>query len=166
MGYLFLGLMVATPLSLQGVVMLMVGHGLSAALLFALAGEIQRRYGTTKISELGGLTQQAPTLALIFSIGAFASIGLPGLANFVGEVMIFFGAWKDYPWITLLALWGVVISAVYMLRAVRSVFYGELSPTTKASTTTGGCLGPHTLLCVALVALGICPYLILNWLGN
>ena len=165
MGYLFLGLMAATTISTNGVVLLMVGHGLSAALLFALAGEIGRRCGTTRLDELGGLARQAPKLAFVFCIGAFASIGLPGLANFAGEIMIFFGSWKGYPWITLLALWGMVISSVYMLRAVRRIFFGDLTLSTQ-KLADAACLGPHIMLCAALVLVGCYPTLILQWLGR
>jgi NADH-quinone oxidoreductase subunit M len=136
MGYIFLGIASATVLSTTGAVVLMFAHGLSIALLFALAGELRKRTGTLAFDELGGLTKVMPFASLAFGFGVFAGIGLPGLANFAGEIMIFFGAFKNgwemghfhiFQVATVLALWGVVISTVYMLRAYRKTFMGTLS---------------------------------------
>jgi NADH-quinone oxidoreductase subunit M len=136
MGYIFLGIASATILSTTGAVVLMFAHGLSIALLFALAGELRKRTGTLVFDELGGLAKVMPLTSLAFGFGVFAAIGLPGLANFAGEIMIFFGAFKSgwemarfhiFQIATVLALWGVVISTVYMLRAYRKTFMGALS---------------------------------------
>jgi NADH-quinone oxidoreductase subunit M len=136
MGYIFLGIASATILSTTGAVVLMFAHGLSIALLFALAGELRKRTGTLVFEELGGLAKVMPFASLAFGFGVFAAIGLPGLANFAGEIMIFFGAFRNgwemshfhtFQIATVLALWGVVISTVYMLRAYRKTFMGALS---------------------------------------
>jgi NADH-quinone oxidoreductase subunit M len=135
MGYIFLGIASATILSTTGAVVLMFAHGLSIALLFALTGELRKRTGTLEFSELGGLATVMPFASLAFGFGIFAGIGLPGLANFAGEIMIFFGAFQNgwtmdhfhiFQIATVLALWGVVISTVYMLRAYRKTFMGTL----------------------------------------
>src|SRR6059058_4575773 len=136
MGYIFLGIASATILSTTGAVVLMFAHGLSLALLFALAGELRKKTGTLVFDELGGLGKVMPFASLAFGFGVFAAIGLPGLANFAGEIMIFFGAFKNgwemahfhiFQIATVLALWGVVISTVYMLRAYRKTFMGTMS---------------------------------------
>jgi NADH-quinone oxidoreductase subunit M len=136
MGYIFLGVASATILSTTGAVVLMFAHGLSIALLFALAGELRKQTGTLVFDELGGLGKVMPFASLAFGFGVFAAIGLPGLANFAGEIMIFFGAFKNgwevarfhiFQIATVLALWGVVISTVYMLRAYRKTFMGTMS---------------------------------------
>jgi NADH-quinone oxidoreductase subunit M len=136
MGYIFLGVASATILSTTGAVVLMFAHGLSIALLFALAGELRKRTDTLVFDELGGLAKVMPFASLAFGFGVFAAIGLPGLANFAGEIMIFFGAFKNgwemdrfhiFQIATVLALWGVVISTVYMLRAYRKTFMGALN---------------------------------------
>ena len=136
MGYIFLGIASATILSTTGAVILMFAHGLSIALLFGLAGELRKRTGTLVFEELGGLGKVMPFASLAFGFGVFAAIGLPGLANFAGEIMIFFGAFKNgwemarfhiFQIATVLALWGVVISTVYMLRAYRKTFMGASS---------------------------------------
>jgi NADH-quinone oxidoreductase subunit M len=136
MGYIFLGIASANILGVTGATALMFAHGLSIALLFAIAGEIRKRTGTLLLDDLGGLAKVMPFAGLAFGLGAFAAIGLPGFANFAGEIMIFFGAFKNgweierfhlFQIATVLGLWGVVISTVYMLRTYRKAFMGTLA---------------------------------------
>jgi NADH-quinone oxidoreductase subunit M len=135
MGYIFLGIASGTLLGTSGAAVLIFAHGISIALLFALAGEIRQRTGTLVLEDLGGLGKLMPRAGLAFGFAAFASIGLPGFSNFAGEVMVLFGAFRNganperfhiYQIATVLGLWGVVMSAVYMLRAYRAVFMGSL----------------------------------------
>jgi NADH-quinone oxidoreductase subunit M len=135
MGYIFLGISSLNIIGLSGAAILMFAHGLSIAVLFAVAGEIRTRTGTMRIHELGGLATEMPFLSLIFGLAMFASIGLPGFANFASEIMVFFGAfgYQDsslrhlgyHQVATICGLWGVVMSAVYMLRAYRRIFLGD-----------------------------------------
>jgi NADH-quinone oxidoreductase subunit M len=137
MGYIFLGILSWKTLGLTGAALMLVAHGLSVAALFALNGELRERTGTLDFSELGGLAKAMPSFGLLFGFAAMASIGLPGFANFAGELMIFFGAFSageptragfnNFQIATVFAVWGVVISAVYMLRAYRRIFMGPLS---------------------------------------
>ena len=136
MGYIFLGIASANILGVTGATTLMFAHGISIALLFAITGEIRKRTGTLLLDDLGGLAKVMPFAGLAFGLGAFAAIGLPGFANFAGEIMIFFGAFKNgwemerfhlFQIATVLGLWGVVISTVYMLRAYRQAFMGTLA---------------------------------------
>src|ERR1044071_1394804 len=135
MGYIFLGIASAGVLGVTGAAVLMFAHGVSIALLFAIAGELRQRTGTLVFDELGGLARVMPYAGLAFGLGAFAAIGLPGFANFAGEIMIFFGAFRNnweigrlhiFQIATVLALWGVVLSTVYMLRAYRNTFMGTI----------------------------------------
>jgi len=124
MGYAFLGIAAGSVLGVGGVVLLMVAHGLSVALLFLLATAVHHRTHTFALDEMGGLAQKTPVLAAIFVTATFASVGLPGFANFWGELTIFVALWKFSPLITALAVAGVVISAIYGLRAAARIFFG------------------------------------------
>lgn len=170
MGYIFLGIAALNLLSLTGASVLMFAHGLSIAALFALCGEIRARTGTLDFAELGGLAKTTPKLGLLFGFAAMASLGLPGFANFAGEIMIFFGAFargeglavfNAYQVVTVIAVWGVVISAVYMLRAYRAVFMGEASRSYEGVTD----IAPHVkiavlILLVVLLVAGFVPRLL------
>jgi len=124
MGYAFLGIAAGSAVGVGGVILMMVAHGLSVALLFQLATCVHHRTQTFALDEMGGLARQAPVLAALFVAATFASIGLPGFANFWGELAIFVALWKYSPLITTLAVAGVVISAIYGLRAAARVFFG------------------------------------------
>ncbi len=134
MGYIFLGIASFNIIGATGAALLMFAHGLSIAALFAISGQVRERTGTLAFAELGGLARPMPVLGFIFGLAAFASIGLPGFANFASEIMVFFGAFANgtaHPYshhqiAVVCALWGLVISAVYMLRGYRAVFHGEI----------------------------------------
>jgi NADH-quinone oxidoreductase subunit M len=135
MGYAFLGIAAGSALGVGGVVLMMVAHGLSVALLFLLATSVHHRTQTFAMDEMGGLAQKAPVLAALFVAATFASIGLPGLANFWGELAIFVALWKFSPLITALAIAGVIISAIYGLRAAARIFFGPATDRMKEVAT-------------------------------
>ena len=131
MGYAFLGIACFNEIGWNGAVFMMFAHGISIALLFALCGSLRERLNPLSLTRIGGLAGKVPFLALTFGFAAFASIGLQGFANFASEITILFAAFKGANEITglqitaMIAVWGVVISAVYMLRAYRGIFQGE-----------------------------------------
>ncbi len=127
MGYCFLGLACLSAVGVGGAVILMFAHGLTVALLFLLGNCIYQRTGTFDMREMGGLARKAPVLAAFFVTAMLASIGLPGpgLANFWGELTVFIGLWQYREWMVVPAVFGVVISAVYGLRAAGNIFFGE-----------------------------------------
>ena len=167
MGYIFLGIASAGILGVTGAAILMFAHGVSIALLFAVAGELRQRTGTLVFNDLGGLAKVMPFAGLAFGLGAFAAIGLPGFVNFAGEILIFFGAFKQgwtmdsfhiFQTTTVLALWGVVISTVYMLRAYRKTFMGPISDQWKQLVDLRLTLRvPVILLVAALLCYGFFP---------
>ena len=167
MGYIFLGIASANIVGIYGAAILMLAHGLSIALLFGITGELRRRTGTLVFEDLGGLAKVMPFAGFVFGLAAFAAIGLPGFANFAGEVLIFFGAFRrganmlrfeTFQVATTLALWGVVISAVYMLRAYRAVFMGRMESKWSGLPDLRNSLRlPITLLVAALLAVGFFP---------
>ena len=183
MGYIFLAIAALAAAKANGqvndlaqpaAVLLMFAHGISIAMLFGLADRIERNTGTLELSDLGGLAKSAPGMAFLFGMVGMASIGLPGLATFAGEVMVFLSAFRNYDPAAglgpvqiacILAIWGVVISAVYMLRAYRKIFQG---PTVRATETAADLTFadriPVLLLAVALLAVGLYPNLLLSLL--
>lgn len=129
MGMLLLALAAATPLSLQGVIAQMLAHGLIIALLFCLVGLIESKTGTSAIPELSGLLN--PQRGLPFTLGLMlvalmAAAGVPGLAGFVAELLVFEGSWVAYPWPTLVCLLASGLTAVYAVRLFNRVGFGRL----------------------------------------
>ena len=162
MGFIFLGIASLNLIGLTGAVLIMVAHGFLAALTFALSGYIYQQTGTLKMSELGGLCRQLPFIGTALLMAAMAGCGLPGFANFAGEVTVFFGAWQAYPAITILALWGaLIIGGVYMTRAIRSVLHGPLPA--KWNSLTDAYFWrklPYALLLACLFIFGCWPRLL------
>jgi NADH-quinone oxidoreductase subunit M len=172
MGYIFLGLASANAIGTTGAATLMFAHGLSIALLFAIAGQIRERTGTLAFDDLGGLAKVMPFAGLAFGFATFAAIGLPGFANFASEIMIFFGAFRHH-WelqrfhpfqiATVLALWGVVISTVYMLRAYRATFMGTMPERWAKLVDLGrGLRIPIAILIAGLISVGFFPQTVVN----
>jgi NADH-quinone oxidoreductase subunit M len=163
MGFAFLGIASLNLIGVTGAVFVMIAHGFLAALTFGLSGYIYQKTGTLQISELGGLCRQLRFIGTARLMAALAGCGLPGFANFVGEVMVFFGAWKVFPLVTGLALWGaLIIGAVYMTRAVRNVLHGPL-PEKWANLADATSLWrklPYAILLTSLFVFGFFPRLL------
>jgi NADH-quinone oxidoreductase subunit M len=163
MGFVFLGIATLSLVGVTGAVLVMIAHGFLAALTFGLNGYIYQQTGTLEIERLGGLLRKLPFIGAALMMAAFAGCGLPGFANFAGEVTVFFGAWKVYPVVTVIAAWGaLVVGAVYALRAVRGILLGPL-PETLANVPDA----PHwwrktpfVLLLGALLVFGCFPKLL------
>jgi NADH-quinone oxidoreductase subunit M len=172
MGYAFLGIASFNIIGLNGTALLLLAHGLSIAALFALAGEVRKQTGTLDYKDLGGLARNMPILSFMFGLALFASIGLPGFGNFASELLVFFGAFKNstpgagfnaFQIVTTIALWGVVISAVYMLRAYRSIFMGERPARWQAVKDIPFSLGWVVILLIAsLMVVGLAPRIVLD----
>lgn len=164
MGYIFLAFAAliacngVNELAVEGAAALMMAHGLTIALLFLLTGQIESQTKTLELDSMGGLARKLPLLGFFFGIAGLASIGLPLLANFVGEFTIFvscFHGWSPAPvdcecvlgtianffgglgpvqLALIFALWGLVISAIYMLRAFRNIFEAEIGHASERAT--------------------------------
>jgi NADH-quinone oxidoreductase subunit M len=138
LGFCMLGLFALNRPGLQGGVLQMINHGLSTGGLFALVGMIYERYHTREISQFGGLAKRTPLLAMFMLLFTFSSIGLPGMNGFAGEFLLLLGmfqrGWSDAPlewagqWkaISVLAVFGVVLGAWYMLWLIERLFFGKL----------------------------------------
>jgi NADH-quinone oxidoreductase subunit M len=164
MGYILLGLACFNTIGLNGVVYLMFAHGIMAALAFALTGFVTDQTKTRNLDELGGLLKCMPFIGTCFMMAAFASAGVPGFANFVAEILVLLGAWDQYRWLTVLAVFGLVITAIYLLKAVRLGFQGPLNPRFAQLTDTTTLLTklPYVLLLALLILVGCLPSIILT----
>lgn len=167
MGYVVLGVGVAglvagsdeaaRQIAVTGAVTQMVAHGLITAALFLLAGVLQNRTASYAIDGYGGLAGEAPRLATLFAVGAFASLGLPGFAGFIAEFHIFTGSIATAP-VTGIALLGIVITAALFLRAYQRIFAGPVAGHSVgfADLRSHETVAAGTLLILAL-AIGLVP---------
>lgn len=124
MGFVLVGIFAGNNIALQGAVIQMVSHGISTGALFILAGALQERMHTRELAKMGGLWSTIPNLSGAGLAFVMASVGLPGLGDFVGEFLVLLGTYRTSVLIASLATLGMVASALYGLRLVRSSFYG------------------------------------------
>ncbi len=163
-GFIVLGAFALTTVSLTGGVVEMLNHGIYTAALFLLIGMIYQRARTWQIPRLKGLQKPAPVLAAVFTVVMLASIGLPGLNGFVGELLVLLGTFATRRWWAVVAAIGVVLSAVYMLWAYQRVFHGKPAEPGGAvvkemTWREGAMMAPLVAL---IVVLGIYPGPVLN----
>ncbi|GFZ33838.1 NADH dehydrogenase subunit M [Clostridium zeae] len=133
MGYVLLGIATLNSQGIDGAVTQMFAHGIMTALFFTLIGNIYNKAHTREIAKFGGLIHQMPRVAIGFIIAGFASLGLPGLNNFVAEFLIFLGSFSKttklfsmipFKVISILAILGIVITAIYILKVIQDTFFG------------------------------------------
>jgi NADH-quinone oxidoreductase subunit M len=163
MGFVFLGIATLSLLGVTGAVVVMIAHGFLAAATFGLSGSIYQQTGTLQMDRLGGLLRRLPFLGGALMMAAFAGCGLPGFANFAGELAVLFGAWNSFRLVTILACWGaLIIGAVYMLRALRAILHGPLPDewTTVADAPHLWRKLPFILLLASLIVFGCFPRLL------
>ncbi|MGC4021236.1 MAG: NADH-quinone oxidoreductase subunit M [Cyclobacteriaceae bacterium] len=125
MGFVILGVFAFNEIAMQGVVMQMITHGISTGALFILAGTIYERVHTRDISVMGGFWTKAPFMGVMGLVFVLASLGLPGLGNFVAEFLTLIGSWQANPVLTIFAAIGVVFATAYSLRIMQKVFLGK-----------------------------------------
>lgn len=176
-GFVLLGIGMLTKTAIVGAVMQMVSHGLMTALFFACIGMIYDRTHTRQMSQLGGLLKIMPFISTVFVIAGLCSLGLPGFSGFVAEMTVFMGSWQRadnfYRIATIIACASIVVTAVYILRAVGKAIMGPLNVPADGSPLlwrgAGGEVDAHwnekwaaALLIIGIVAIGIAPF----WLNE
>ena len=164
MGLVLLGVAAAigggsfSGIALTGASVQMFTHGTIAGLLFLLVGLVYDKTHTRYIPDLGGLATRMPIVASAFVVAGLASLGLPGLSGFVGEILVFLGSFETFAWPTAVAAFGIVIAAGYILWMIERVLFGaardRFSSLTDASVIEAVPLG---LLVVSIVVIGIYP---------
>jgi NADH-quinone oxidoreductase subunit M len=136
MGLVTMGFATMNQVGMNGAVLQMWSHGIMTACFFSVVGLIYDRAHTRQINELSGWSKYFPLATVAFIIGGLVSMGMPGLSGFVAEIQIFMGLWTGpffgqiwyYPIIAILAIWGVILTAAYVLRITQQVFFGAWDP--------------------------------------
>jgi len=138
MGFVLIGIASFTDLGLNGAMLQMISHGLIAAALFFLSGATYERTHTLMLDEMGGMAQDMPKTFAMFTAGAMASLALPGMSGFVGELTVFLGIATSDVYgqtfkigIIFLTAIGLILTPIYLLSMLRQVFYGDSSPNLK-----------------------------------
>ena len=160
MGFILLAAFSWNTLALNGVIVIMVAHGLSSAALFSMAGAIQHRLHSREFAMMGGLWQSAPKLGAMVLIFVAAGVGLPGLANFIGEFMALIGSFSHFPVLTLLAALGLIGSAIYGMHLFQSAFQG--TPGAELPDLSRRELGFSMALVIGLLVVGLYPNSVLR----
>ena len=162
-GFVLLGIGMLTKTSINGAVMQMVSHGLMTALFFACIGMIYERTHTRQVKQLGGLLKVMPFISTLFVIAGLCSLGLPGLSGFVAEMTVFMGSWQHaesfYRIATIIACASIVVTAVYILRAVGKVIMGPIENNEHRLLTDADWYekSAAALLLIGIVAIGVAP---------
>lgn len=167
MGYVLIGIASLNLISLNGAVMMMFAHGVMAALFFAMIGNLYQQSHTRNVADFGGLAHQMPRLATGFMLAGLASLGLPGTVNFIGEFTIFVGAFRQYQLLTIIAISGIVITAVYILRTLGNVLFGPRRPEWDGLQDLAGPeLVPLLVLGGAILVGGILPFILMDVINS
>ena len=163
LGFITLGIFALEEKGAQGALMQMVNHGLVVVPLFLIIGVIAVRSGGIEdLSRLGGLAFRAPVLAALFLIVALATLAMPGSPNFVGEILILFGAFEDKLVFGLVASVGVVLAAVYMIRAFQRSMHNPLPEGFESRDLDRIDLAAIAPVVAVVVALGVYPQVLLE----
>lgn len=162
MGFVLLGIFTWNTLALQGAVMEIIAHGISTGALFILAGALQERMHTRDMRRMGGLWETVPRLAGVTLLFALASLGLPGLGNFVAEFLVLLGAYQVNLPMTVLATVGLVSATVYSLSIIQRAFHGPNTAGWHLPDLSGREMAMMAALIAAIVWLGLFPQPVLN----
>jgi len=171
MGFVLLGIASYTEVGLSGAVLQMLSHGLIAAALFYLAGVTYDRTHTLMMDKMGGLAKTMPSVFALFTIGSMASLALPGMSGFAGELMVFLGMASSDTYTStfkvvavLLSAVGVILTPIYLLSMLREVFYGKENPELVASGNLWDAKPREIFitacLLVPVIAIGVYPKLL------
>ncbi|WP_237387382.1 NADH-quinone oxidoreductase subunit M [Xenorhabdus sp. Sc-CR9] len=162
MGFVLIAIYTGSQLAYQGAVIQMIAHGLSAAGLFILCGQLYERLHTRDMRQMGGLWSRVQLLPAISLFFAVATLGMPGTGNFVGEFMILFGSFSKFTLITTVSVFGLVFASVYALYLMQKAYYGTPKTDKPLPQMDAREISILLLLVVLLVILGVYPQPILD----
>ncbi|PQJ28409.1 complex I subunit 4 family protein [Rubritalea profundi] len=162
MGFVLVGVFSWNSWAVQGVLMQMICHGISTGALFIIAGALQDRMHTRDIRRMGGLWGVTPKLAAFGLVFALASLGLPGMGNFIGEFLILLGSFQISPTIAIIAALSLPASAIYSLRIVQRTFHGQQAERWSVTDFDRREIGVMAVLVIAILWLGLMPQPVLD----
>ncbi len=162
MGFVLLGIFAWNQLTLQGVMIVMLAHGISTGALFVVSGDLQDRTHTREMDRLGGLWEVMPRMAGSAMVFAMASLGLPGLGNFVGEILILQGVFTVNVPIAVLATLGFIFSTVYALWMIQKTFHGPNRHNWKVPNLNARELAIMVVMIAIILWIGIYPQPLIN----
>jgi NADH-quinone oxidoreductase subunit M len=165
LGFVLLGIFAGNGLALQGAVMQMICHGISTGALFILVGALQERIHTRDLTRMGGLWAAVPRMGGVAMVFTLASLGLPGLGNFVAEFLVLVGAYQVTLVLTVVAAVGLVAATVYALSLIQRAFHGPGAGGWRLPDLTVRDMAIMTALIAAIVWLGIYPQPVLDTAG-
>jgi len=128
MGFVLVGIAALNTIGFTGALLMMLTHGIITGALFFLVGVIYERAHTRELTEFGGLAARVPVYSALMSLALLASMGLPGLAQFVSELQVLIGAFQRWGLWILIAGAGILVTAAYTLRTIGKMFMGPLNP--------------------------------------
>jgi NADH-quinone oxidoreductase subunit M len=166
LGFVLLGIFSWNPLALQGAIMTMICHGLSTGGLFILVGGLQERIHTRDLGRMGGLWAVAPRLSGAALFFALASLGLPGMGDFIGELLVLLGSYKISVPITIIASLGILASTFYALRMVQGAFQGPNTNAWQVADLTPREGLMMAVMIIGLLLLGFYPQPVFNTSGQ
>jgi NADH-quinone oxidoreductase subunit M len=163
LGFVVLGISAFTPGSLQGAMLVMINAGITTGGMFILLGMLRARVADDRFTALGGLAARMPALGAMAVLFALANAGLPGTNGFVGEFLVLLHSFARFPWLVLLATFGVILAAAYLLWAIQRTFFGP-APVDVASLRDLNAREAGVMVCfvIAIVAMGLAPGPVLN----
>jgi NADH-quinone oxidoreductase subunit M len=162
MGFILLGIFALNELAWQGVVMQIVAHGISTGALFIIAGQLAERMHTRDIAKMGGLWEQMPVMGGMGLIFVMASLGLPGLGNFIAEFLTLTGTFQSSVLFACLASIGLIAATLYSIRIMQKVFYGRKNSTAVLNDLSIREMTILGTLIVAIFFLGLFPRSVIN----
>jgi len=162
MGFVLLGVFAWNALALQGAVMQMIAHGFSTAGVFMIAGSLQERMHTRDMSKMSGLWQNMPRMGAVAMFFALASLGLPGLGNFVAEFLVLVGLFAVAPWVAAVAALGLIVAAIYSLMMMQRAFQGKPDEGRRFPDYGFREMLTMTVMIVGLIWLGLYPQPVLD----
>jgi NADH-quinone oxidoreductase subunit M len=167
MGYVLIGIAAMNLISINGAVMMMFAHGVMAALFFSMIGNLYEKSHTRSVDDFGGIAHQMPRLATGFMLAGLASLGLPGTVNFIGEFTIFVGAFSTYRVLAILAITGIILTAVYILRTLGDVLFGPRKEEwDHLEDLKGPEMVPLLVLGTAILVGGILPFTVMDLINS